>query len=94
VSKDLVLFSIVPPQKLLLHGASLCQELQRPACGSRGANVMRLIRKIESSYVAHHAVRLRSFLSTLLSGSCPGVSATFATIAFDNSSLQWLEINT
>jgi hypothetical protein len=55
---------------------------------------MRLIRKIESSYVAHHAVRLRSFLSTLLSGSCPGVSATFATIAFDNSSLQWLEINT
>jgi hypothetical protein len=26
--------------------------------------------------------------------SCPGVSATLATIAFDNSSLRWLEINT
>src|SRR5260221_10206009 len=26
--------------------------------------------------------------------SCPGVSATLTTIAFDNSSLRWLEINT
>jgi hypothetical protein len=25
--------------------------------------------------------------------SCPGVSATLIAIAFDNSSLQWLEIN-
>src|SRR6516162_10831922 len=29
-----------------------------------------------------------------LPGSCPDVSATFTTIAFDNSSLRWLEINT
>jgi hypothetical protein len=26
--------------------------------------------------------------------SCPGVSATFTTIAFDDSSLRWLEVNT
>jgi len=26
-------------------------------------------------------------------GSCPGVSATLATAAFDRSSLRWLEIN-
>src|SRR5262249_62314759 len=26
--------------------------------------------------------------------SCPGVSATLTTIAFDNSSLRWLEIST
>jgi hypothetical protein len=26
--------------------------------------------------------------------SCPGVSATLTTIAFDDSSLRWLEINT
>jgi hypothetical protein len=26
--------------------------------------------------------------------SCSGFSATFTTIAFDNSSLRWLEINT
>jgi hypothetical protein len=29
-----------------------------------------------------------------LLGSCPNVSATFTTIAFDDSSLQWLEIST
>src|SRR5215831_13717864 len=29
-----------------------------------------------------------------LPGSCPGVSATLTTIAFDNSSLRWLEIST
>src|SRR5262245_54453770 len=29
-----------------------------------------------------------------LPGSCPGVSATRTTIAFDNSSLRWLEIDT
>ena len=29
-----------------------------------------------------------------LSESCPDVSATFTTIAFDDSSLRWLEINT
>jgi hypothetical protein len=29
-----------------------------------------------------------------LTGSCPAVSATLTTIAFDDSSLRWLEINT
>jgi len=29
-----------------------------------------------------------------LTGSRPDVSATFTTIAFDDSSLRWLEINT
>src|SRR6266849_6467089 len=29
-----------------------------------------------------------------LPGSCPDFSATFTTIAFDDSSLRWLEINT
>jgi hypothetical protein len=29
-----------------------------------------------------------------LPGLCPGVSATLTTIAFDDSSLRWLEINT
>jgi hypothetical protein len=29
-----------------------------------------------------------------LSESCPDFSATFTTVAFDNSSLRWLEINT
>jgi hypothetical protein len=29
-----------------------------------------------------------------LSESCPDFSATFTTIAFDDSSLRWLEINT
>src|SRR5262245_3179485 len=29
-----------------------------------------------------------------LSGSCPDFSATFTTLAFDHSSLRWLEINT
>jgi hypothetical protein len=32
--------------------------------------------------------------SPCLPESCPDVSATFTTIAFDNSSLRWLEINT
>jgi hypothetical protein len=29
-----------------------------------------------------------------LPGSCPDVFATFTTIAFDDSSLRWLEVNT
>src|SRR5260221_13510418 len=29
-----------------------------------------------------------------LTGSCPDFSATFTTMAFDHSSLRWLEINT
>jgi hypothetical protein len=29
-----------------------------------------------------------------LTGSCPAVSATLTTIAFDNDSLRWLEIST
>jgi hypothetical protein len=29
-----------------------------------------------------------------LPGSCPDVSATFTTVAFDNSSLRWLEAST
>ena len=29
-----------------------------------------------------------------LTGSCPAFSATFTTLAFDHSSLRWLEINT
>ena len=29
-----------------------------------------------------------------LTGSCPDFSATLTTIAFDDSSLRWLEINT
>src|SRR5215471_18704687 len=29
-----------------------------------------------------------------LTGSCPTFSATFTTLAFDQSSLRWLEINT
>src|SRR5215467_10920149 len=29
-----------------------------------------------------------------LTGSCPDIPATFTTLAFDHSSLRWLEINT
>jgi len=39
-------------------------------------------------------VRLRSPLSIILSKSCSDFSATFTTIAFDDSSLRWLEIDT
>ena len=38
-------------------------------------------------------VRLRSPIS-IIPASRPGFSATFTTIAFDNSSLRWLEIYT
>jgi hypothetical protein len=31
---------------------------------------------------------------TELTGSCPDFSATLTTIAFDDSSLRWLEIST
>ena len=51
----------------------------------------------------HRLIRFRHFIDGLLAlasldHACrdhrPGVSATLTTIAFDNSSLRWLEIST
>ena len=50
----------------------------------------------------HHLIHFRHVISGLLAllsqpcltGSRPAVSATLTTIAFDNRSLRWLEINT
>jgi hypothetical protein len=46
--------------------------------------------------LAKRAARLRSTRSggSGMTGSCPDFSATFTTMAFDPSSLRWLEINT
>jgi hypothetical protein len=50
----------------------------------------------------HRLIRFRHFIDGLLAlasqpclpESCPGVSATFTTIAFDDSGLRWLEVDT
>jgi hypothetical protein len=48
----------------------------------------------QSAFDTSAAVRLRSPLQPCLTGSRPDFSATFTTVAFDDSSLRWLEINT
>jgi hypothetical protein len=47
-----------------------------------------------SSHRLHGRFACARLSQPCLLGSSPNVSATFTTIAFDDSSLQWLEINT
>src|SRR5450759_338837 len=64
-----------------------------PNCSRRNGNPPVLASSNRFS-TRHQRFACARLSQPCLTGSCPAVSATLTTIAFDDSSLRWLEINT
>src|SRR5262249_6169140 len=85
--------SLVELRAAYMPDAAWAVSVHPPSCSRRKGHPPVLTSSKPLSTV-HRRFACARLSQPCLLGSCPNVSATFTTIAFDDSSLRWLEIST
>src|SRR4029077_11580057 len=77
-----------------LHAGCLMRSLRHPPSLSRRLGQPSVLTSSKQLSTLLQWFAYARLSRPCLAGSCPDFSATFTTMAFDHSSLRWLEINT